>query len=78
MATTRKRLEPAEWDGAYLVAPVDDEVDTMPRRAAGLPTQNGGAMRAVFAYLLDEDPPPVEASPPATPAPAARSRKKRS
>lgn len=71
MATTRKRSERTEpereWDGALDVE-VTDPVDTMPKRAKDLPTQNGGAMRAVFAYLLDEDapippsPPPVKAA----------------
>ena len=37
--------------------------ETMPRRAAGLANQNGPAMRSVFAYLLDEDPAPIEPKP---------------
>jgi hypothetical protein len=45
--------------------------ETMPRRAAKLPNQNGNAMRSVFAYLLDEDAPP----PPESPAPRPRTKK---
>jgi hypothetical protein len=43
-------------------------VAAMPPRAAKLPTQNGQAMRTVFAYLLDEDDPP--------PPPPARGRRR--
>jgi len=71
MATKRNRPETEEWDGEYVVEPVSDEVDAMPKRAAGLPTQNGSAMRAVFAYLLDED------APPAPPPPPKATRKRR-
>jgi len=33
--------------------------ETMPRRASGLASQNGPAMRSVFAYLLDEETAPT-------------------
>jgi hypothetical protein len=61
--------EPAaqeDWDGLFdgPEAPDAPAGDTMPKRARGLPTQNGGAMRSVFAYLLDEDAPPPPPSPP--------------
>jgi hypothetical protein len=49
------------WDPYAAPAPVDGGAgDSMPPRAARLPSQNGKAMRTVFAYLLDEDdaPPP--------------------
>ncbi len=53
------------WDFAAGPSVPDDAPagETMPRRAARLPTQNGTAMRDVFAYLLDED----SAAPPAAP-----------
>jgi hypothetical protein len=63
------RRQPGEWDGSY-DPDGPDPVDAMPRRARELPSQNGTAMRAVFAYLLDED------SPAATPAPPAKGKKK--
>ena len=68
MAT--KRPEPEEWDLDYVSAsaPADQ---TMPKRAAKLPTQNGPAMRAVFAYLLDE------ASPPPAPEPEPTKKRRR-
>jgi len=45
------------WDGA--AGPPDAPAGaSMPPRAAVLPTQNGQAMREVFAHLLDEDAPP--------------------
>jgi hypothetical protein len=47
--------------------------ETMPPRAARLASQNGPAMRAVFAYLLDED----DALPPPAPAPAPERKKRR-
>jgi hypothetical protein len=47
----------------------------MPKRAQGLPTQNGGKMRDVFAYLLDEDAAPPPAAPAAPPAPAAKKKR---
>jgi hypothetical protein len=55
MAT--KRREPDDWDLEYpkADAPADQ---TMPKRAAGLSTQNGPAMQAVFSYLLDDVPAP--------------------
>jgi hypothetical protein len=61
-----------EWDGAFdgPDAPDARPADAMPARAARLPTQNGTAMRAVFAYLLDEDAPPP-------PPPPARGKRKK-
>ncbi len=59
------RRPQGEWDGAYDVETPADPVDAMPRRARDLPSQNATQMRVVFAYLLDEDPPPPTEAPPA-------------
>lgn len=59
------RRQPGEWDGSY-DPDGPDPVDAMPRRAKELPSQNGIAMRAVFAYLLDEDGPPPASGPAST------------
>lgn len=66
---------PGEWDGSYDVEVEPTAEAPMMKRAKTLPTQNGSAMRAVFAYLLDEDDAPPPAGPPA-PAPAPKGRKK--
>ncbi len=67
MAT--KRREPEDWDLNYpgVDAPADQ---TMPKRAAGLTTQDGAAMRAVFAHFLDDAPAPP-------PPPADAKKRKR-
>jgi hypothetical protein len=83
MATTkRSKVDPAPpgadvsgngWDGAAGPPEAGRPAgEPMPRRAAGLPSQDGPAMRAVFAYLLDED-----AAPPASPpAPSPKTRRR--
>jgi hypothetical protein len=70
MAKTRKGSPPpdaVDWDGAFDGPDVPDAsaAEAMPARAARLPTQDGAAMRAVFAYLLDEDAPEPPLAPPA-------------
>lgn len=56
------------WDPYAAPAPVQSAdgkaAESMPPRAAKLPSQNGTAMRTVFAYLLDEDDGPPPSGPP--------------
>ena len=54
-----------DWDEPYGPQVPDAPAGaSMPPRAARLPSQNGPAMRNVFAYLLDEDPAPLPPPPP--------------
>jgi hypothetical protein len=70
---TKQPADGNEWDGSYFLPDDAPAGETLPKRAARLPTQNGPAMRDVFAYLLDED----SAAPTAGPAPAAKNRKRK-
>jgi hypothetical protein len=70
---TKPPMEGNDWDGSYIVPDDAPAGETLPKRAARLPTQNGPAMRDVFAYLLDEE----SAAPTAGPAAAAKSKKRK-
>lgn len=67
-----KRPPAADWDEPYgPVVPDAPAGQSMPPRAARLPSQNGPAMRTCFAYLLDEDPAPA----PPPPSPSSKKRR---
>jgi hypothetical protein len=83
MATTKRPRDAGErapagadqsgndWDfRAGPAVPDAPAGETMPRRASRLSSQDGAAMRSVFAYLLDEEPAPA-----ASPPPSPRSKK---
>jgi hypothetical protein len=60
-----------DWDDPYGPRVPDAPAgESLPPRAAKLPSQNGQAMRYAFAYLLDEDQP----APPPPPAPSKKRR----